>query len=77
MPEDGLPNRVNLKQIAEMFMADLQRHFDMLAFNLAARQTVQEEEIQPSGAGTRSHADRPAAPKILNKCRPMRTPQIK
>jgi len=37
------PQQLNLKQIAQQFMAGLQRHFDMLAFNLAARETVTEE----------------------------------
>ncbi|MFO8026680.1 MAG: hypothetical protein R6U56_03345 [Opitutales bacterium] len=36
--------QVNLQQIAQQFMAGLQRHFDMLAFNLAAREDVTEED---------------------------------
>lgn len=41
---DGQPReqQVNLQQVAQQFMAGLQRHFDMLAFNLAARESVQE-----------------------------------
>ncbi|MEO0508722.1 MAG: hypothetical protein AAF065_02540 [Verrucomicrobiota bacterium] len=44
-PDRGQPQQqqVNLQQIAQQFMAGLQRHFDMLAFNLASRESVQEE----------------------------------
>ncbi|HKK19686.1 MAG TPA: hypothetical protein VJ952_13485 [Opitutales bacterium] len=49
------PQQVNLQQIAQQFMAGLQRHFDMLAFNLAAREGVSEE-----GYGKFAHA-----PKIM------------
>ncbi len=44
-PDDGQPQQqqVNLQQIAQQFMAGLQRHFDMLAFNLASRENVEEE----------------------------------
>lgn len=42
-PNNGQPQQVNLQQIAQQFMAGLQRHFDMLAFNLAARESVQED----------------------------------
>ncbi|MGZ0655964.1 hypothetical protein ACWPKO_09985 [Coraliomargarita sp. W4R53] len=42
-PNQGQPQQVNLQQIAQQFMAGLQRHFDMLAFNLAARESVQED----------------------------------
>ncbi len=43
-PNDGQPReqQINLQDIAQQFMAGLQRHFDMLAFNLAARESVQE-----------------------------------
>jgi hypothetical protein len=41
-PNPGQPQQVNLQQIAQQFMAGLQRHFDMLAFSLAARESVQE-----------------------------------
>lgn len=51
MPDSSQPDndpprsqQVNLQQIAQQFMAGLQRHFDMLAFNLAARQDVTEED---------------------------------
>lgn len=43
-PNNGQSQQVNLQQIAQQFMAGLQRHFDMLAFNLAARESVQEED---------------------------------
>ena len=36
------PQHVNLQEIAQQFMVGLQRHFDMLAFNLAARKDVTE-----------------------------------
>ncbi|MFU8848823.1 MAG: hypothetical protein ACNA77_08925 [Opitutales bacterium] len=38
------PQQINLQQIAQQFMVGLQRHFDMLAFNLAAREDVTEED---------------------------------
>lgn len=41
-PNGGQSQQVNLQQIAQQFMAGLQRHFDMLAFNMAAREGVQE-----------------------------------
>lgn len=51
MPDSSQPDnkhpqtqQVNLQQIAQQFMAGLQRHFDMLAFNLAARERVAEED---------------------------------
>ena len=34
---------IHLQKIAQHFMAGLQRHFDTLSFNLAARQSVREE----------------------------------
>lgn len=58
-PNNGKPQQVNLQQIAQQFMSGLQRHFDMLAFNLASRESVQEEaydryahtpKIMPSAA---------------------------
>lgn len=44
-PNPGQPQQqqVNLQQIAQQFMTGLQRHFDMLAFNLASRDTVTED----------------------------------
>ncbi len=35
-----------MQQIAQQFMTGLQRHFDMLAFNLAARKDVSEEDYK-------------------------------
>ncbi len=65
-PESGngpAPKQINLNEIAQQFMAGLQRHFDMLAFNLAAREGAQE------GAYIR-HANAcsvmPSAPHHLN-----------
>lgn len=45
-PNQGQPQQVNLQQIAQQFMEGLQRHFDMLAFNLAARESAQEEAYE-------------------------------
>ena len=42
-PNPGQPQQVNLQQIAQQFMGGLQRHFDMLAFNLASREATQED----------------------------------
>jgi hypothetical protein len=42
-PNGPQPQQVNLQQIAQQFMAGVQRHFDMLAFNMAARESVGEE----------------------------------
>ena len=42
-PDNPQSQQVNLQQIAQQFMSGLQRHFDMLAFNLAAREGVSEE----------------------------------
>lgn len=44
----GTPERrqINLQQLAVNFMAGMQRHFDMLAFNLASRETVTEEDYK-------------------------------
>lgn len=62
-PNQGQPQQVNLQQIAQQFMAGLQRHFDMLAFNLAARESVQETDYN-----TRVNAPKvmPAAPHHQN-----------
>lgn len=43
IPNSGKPQQINLNQIAQNFMVGLQRHFDLLAFNLAAHDTVPEE----------------------------------
>ena len=42
-PNQGQPQHINLQQLAQQFMAGLQRHFDMLAFNMVARESVQED----------------------------------
>ncbi|MEM1221970.1 MAG: hypothetical protein AAGH40_04345 [Verrucomicrobiota bacterium] len=42
-PQGGQPQQINLQQIAQNFMAGLQKHFDMLAFNLASRSAATEE----------------------------------
>lgn len=62
-PNPGQPQQVNLQQIAQQFMAGLQRHFDMLAFNLAARDAVEE-----GGYNERVNAPKvmPAAPHHQN-----------
>ncbi len=38
----GGKREINLQQLAQNFMSGMQRHFDMLAFNLASRETVTE-----------------------------------
>lgn len=42
-PNPGQSRELNLQKTAEQFMAALQRHFDMLAYNLASRENVAEE----------------------------------
>ena len=42
-PNQDQPQQVNLQQFAYQYMAGLQRHFDMLAFNMVARESVQED----------------------------------
>lgn len=41
-PSPGQPRELNLQKMANQFMAGVQRHFDMLAFNLACRETASE-----------------------------------
>jgi hypothetical protein len=41
-PNPGQPRELNLQKTANQFMAALQRHFDMLAFNLASRENTSE-----------------------------------
>jgi len=62
-PTPGQPQQVNLQQIAQQFMAGLQRHFDMLAFNLAAREAPNEEAYNRHASATRIM---PAAPHHQN-----------
>ncbi|MEN8724005.1 MAG: hypothetical protein ACN4GF_00435 [Lentimonas sp.] len=59
----GQPQQVNLQQIAQQFMVGLQRHFDMLAFNLAAREGVQEATYN---AKVNAPKIMPAAPRHQN-----------
>ncbi len=42
-PNPGQTRELNLNTMAEQFAAGLQRHFDMLAFNLASRESVTDE----------------------------------
>jgi hypothetical protein len=42
-PNSGQTREINLQAMAEQFMVGLQRHFDMLAFNLASREAATEE----------------------------------
>ena len=62
-PNPGQPQQVNLQQIAQQFMAGLQRHFDMLAFNLAARESVEEAAYDKHCKAPRIM---PAAPRHQN-----------
>jgi hypothetical protein len=62
-PNSGQPQQVNLQQIAQQFMVGLQRHFDMLAFNLAAHETVREEAYNQQANAPRVM---PAAPRHQN-----------
>ena len=41
---DGQPRQINLRDLVNQFMGGLQRHFDMLAFNLAARSRAEEAD---------------------------------
>jgi hypothetical protein len=41
-PNPGQRRELNLQQMASQFMAGVQRHFDMLAFNLASRENTSE-----------------------------------
>ena len=42
-PQHKQLRQIDLHQIAQQFMAGLQRHFDMLSFNLAAHDLVEED----------------------------------
>jgi len=61
--EQPRQQQLNLQQVAQQFMAGLQRHFDMLAFNLASRESATEAAYDK-----RVHAPRimPAAPRHQN-----------
>ncbi|MFP4282664.1 MAG: hypothetical protein ACLFU2_08595 [Opitutales bacterium] len=41
-PAPGQPRQLNLQELAGQFMAGVQRHFDNLCFNLAARESATE-----------------------------------
>lgn len=41
-PHPGQPKELNFQKMANQFMAGVQRHFDMLAFNLASRESASE-----------------------------------
>lgn len=43
-PPSDNSKQVSLQQIAQQFMVGLQRHFDMLAYSLASRHSVREED---------------------------------
>lgn len=43
--QDG-KQEINLNQLAQNFMSGMQRHFDMLSFNLAAREAVTEADYK-------------------------------
>jgi len=42
-PDSEHSKQINLQQVAGQFMTGLQRHFDMLAFNIASRDAATEE----------------------------------
>lgn len=59
-PNNGQePQQVNLQEIAKNFMSGLQLHFDMLAFTLASRESVEEEAYKRHVQATKIM---PAAP---------------
>lgn len=62
-PNSEQPQQVNLQQIAAQFMVGLQQHFDMLAFNLAARESAQEAAYDQYSSAPRIM---PAAPRHQN-----------
>ena len=62
-PNPGQPQQVNLQQIAQQFMTGLQRHFDMLAFNLASREGANEDTYNRQANAPRIM---PAAPHHQN-----------
>lgn len=52
-PPPGQPRELNLQKTAEQFMLGLQRHFDMLAFNLSSRACVSEEHYKTTSRAPR------------------------
>ncbi len=51
--QPGQTRQLNLQTMAEQFMAGVQRHFDMLAYNLASREAVTEEAYNAHAGATR------------------------
>ncbi|MCD8482214.1 MAG: hypothetical protein LR015_05810 [Verrucomicrobia bacterium] len=53
-PPQGQPRELNLQKMAEQFLMGMQRHFDMLCFNLVSREAANEsaylEKSRLSGA---------------------------
>ncbi|PDH27012.1 MAG: hypothetical protein CNB76_01025, partial [Puniceicoccaceae bacterium MED-G32] len=48
--KDKQSKELNLRAMAQEFMDGLQRHADMLAFNLASRESVQEKDYKKRSA---------------------------
>ncbi|MEO0793913.1 MAG: hypothetical protein AAFX93_02050 [Verrucomicrobiota bacterium] len=59
----GQPRQLNLQQLANQMLGGLQRHFDMLAFNIAAHECVTEEAYHSRVQATKVM---PAAPAHQN-----------
>ena len=51
-PNSEKSQQIKLNQVAKQFMFGLQRHFDLLAFNLAAQETIQENAYNERAAAT-------------------------
>lgn len=49
----GQPRQINLQQMAQQLMGGLQRHYDMLAFNLASQECVTEEAYNTRSQATK------------------------
>lgn len=45
-PPQGQPRELNLQKMAEQFLIGMQRHFDMLCFNLISRESASESAYQ-------------------------------
>ena len=52
-PGGAQPRQIKLDLVAKQFMSRLQRHFDLLAFNLAAQETMQESAYDTCVNATR------------------------
>lgn len=59
----GQPRQLNLQTLANQMMGGLQRHFDILAYNLASQECVTEEAYQQRAQGPKLM---PAAPAHQN-----------